>query len=137
MMYHAGEGMAQLPRGLLLISVIVYVGIGGMALVAPAATLAPVGVVADGAAGVVEIRAMYGGLELGMAAFLGWCLAKGKVHTGVVASTLTIGGLGLARALSWVAAGAPEGLHPVLMAVELGGAALGLVVWVRGLADDR
>jgi len=121
---------------LVAVAAAVYGAIGVWTLIDPVGALAGVGVQAQGAIGVVEIRAMYGGLELGMAGFLVWCLARGRVEAGLVAATLTIGGLGLTRAIGWAAAGMPPSLHPMLVVVEVSGAAVGLVVWWRELAGE-
>lgn len=121
-----------MDRVLLGISATVFAGIGAWTLVDPVGPLADVGVAPVDDRGLVELRAMYGGLELGMAAFLAWCAADvARVRVGLVGATLTIGGLGTARLLSWLAL-RPEGwLLPALCAVELGGAALGAVVLAR------
>jgi hypothetical protein len=55
---------------------------------------------------VIDFRATYGGFELGLAAFLAWCLAApdpsttpgaGRLRAGLLASALTIGGFGVTR----------------------------------------
>lgn len=121
-----------MERALLGIAAAVFGGIGVWTLVDPVGPLADVGVAPLDARGLVEIRAMYGGLELGMAAFLTWCAADpARVRVGLAGATLTIGGLGTARTVSWLAL-QPEGwLLPALCAVELGGAVAGAVVLAR------
>jgi len=99
-------------------SALIYGGIGVACLVAPEALLAPVHVRPDDAVGVVELRAMYGGLEVGMAVFLLWCLRTGQTRPGVVAAWASIGALGLVRGVAWVMAGAPPSLHPWLLLAE-------------------
>src|SRR5262245_35155003 len=48
-----------------------------------------------------EIRAMYGGFELGIAAFLIWCaMDPARVRTGLMASGLMFAGVALGRAFS-------------------------------------
>ncbi len=119
-------------RALVLVSAVVYAGIGLAAVADPVGLMAPVGVTVLDDRGVVELRAMYGGLELGMAVFLAACLRdEARARVGLLAATLTLGGLGSARALAWWVA-QPEGvLMPALMVVELGGAALGALVLQR------
>ncbi|MCB9672535.1 MAG: DUF4345 family protein [Alphaproteobacteria bacterium] len=88
--------------------------------------------------GSVEIRAMYGGLELGMGAFLVWCgLDDARARTGLVACLLTLGGLGLARLASWALTAPGPGLHPLLFSVELIGAATaaGVLAWTSRRGD--
>lgn len=116
----------SLIRGLLACSAILYAGIGTWTTVDPIGALADVGVGTLDSRGLVELRAMYGGLQLGMAAFLAWCLATPeRARVGLTAATLTIGGLGLVRTLSWLAIGPEGALLPLLCVVELGCAGLG------------
>jgi len=116
-------------RVLVMLVMAVNLGLGLGCVFAPELLLAPIGVEAVDAAGRVELRAMYGGLQLGVAAFLGWCLVDSdRLRVGLVAGTLEIGGLGIVRAVSWLIF-QPEGvLNPFLVAVELGGCCLGAVV---------
>lgn len=117
-------------RPLVILCVLVYAGIGLWTVIDPLSALAPLGVVALDDRGVVELRAMYGGLELGMAAFLTWTLATDQARAGLMAGTLTIGGLGLVRTAAWLAL-MPEGLLlPGLCLIELSGGLVGaFVLW--------
>jgi hypothetical protein len=66
-------------------------------LVRPSA-LRAVGVVAENADGRAELRAMYGGAELGIAAFLGLCLLRPDfTEPGLWLQLLALGGLALGR----------------------------------------
>ena len=57
-----------------------------------------VGVVAENADGRAELRAMYGGLELGIAAFLGLCLLRPDfTEPGLWLQLVALGGLALGR----------------------------------------
>lgn len=69
-----------------------------------------------------EIRAMYGGLELGIAVFLGWCtLDPARVHPGLMAALCMFVGLALARGLSLVAdPGSRSVMYPVIGAEIVG-----------------
>ena len=120
-----------LQRTLVVAAALLYLGIGIGCSIAPMALLADVGVTSVDDRGIIELRAMYGGVQLGMGAYLLWC-AKNQVTAGLMAATMTIGGLGLMRFLGWLAL-QPEGwLLPALCGVELGGATLGIVALVRG-----
>jgi hypothetical protein len=77
---------------------VAFAGIGLWALAAPSAALDAVGVAARDGGGLVELRAMYGGLQLGAAAFFGWCAAdRARLGVGLVATATMIGGLGGVR----------------------------------------
>ncbi len=124
-----------MERGLVGLSALIFAGIGAWTLVDPLTPLRTVGVVVSDARGVVELSAMYGGLELGMAVFLVWCLrAPARVWSGLMAATLTIGALGGARLGNLLVHRPDEaGLLWGLCAVELTGAALGAVLlWRAG-----
>ena|SRR5688500_11724371 len=66
-------------------------------LVRPGA-LRGVGVVAENADGRAELRAMYGGLELGIAAFLGLCLLRPDfTEPGLWLQLVALGGIAIGR----------------------------------------
>ena len=72
-----------------------------------------------------EIRAMYGGLELGIAAFLGYCaLDPSRVALGLLASALLLGGIGTGRLIGVALARSASSLTRVLVVAEISGAAL-------------
>ncbi len=122
----------MLERLAVIAAVLVYVGVGLWCLVDPVGAMEPVGVTLD-AAGEIEIRAMYGGLHLGMAGFLAWTVWRPDLtRTGLLAATLTLGGLGLARTAALLADGGRLPLHPTLCAVELTGLIIGGVLLIRG-----
>ena len=60
----------------------------------------------------VELQAMYGGLELGLAALIAWCLADRKRHRfGLIVVTCTFGGLGLTRTAATFATSGVRDFH--------------------------
>ena len=115
-------------RLLVWMFVVINLGIGVACLVDPMAVMATVGVTSLNEGGVVELRAMYGGMQFGIGVFLAWCAIRPeRVRIGLTAATLQIGGLGFARLgaclVSW-----PEGwLFPFLCVIEIGAALLGAI----------
>lgn len=100
----------------------------GVSLYAFPDRLDGVGLIADTALGRTEVRAFYGGLELGIAAFLAWCLAvPSRTRVGLVAAALTVGFTGLGR-LSGIALEGFESssLMWTFACIELSAAALSL-----------
>lgn len=90
-----------MPRNLLLVCAALFGFFGLWGLLSPEGMAATIGIKATAADGVNDLRAMYGGLELGLAAVLGWhALTEDRVSDGLVIAALTIGGLGAARGLS-------------------------------------
>ena len=118
----------HLVRGLTALGGLVYVGIGLWCCIDPVGALADVGVAPFDVRGQVELRAMYGGLQLGMAGFLFWCAASAeRARLGLLAATLSIGGLGVGRTVSF-AVYQPDGwLMPLLCVVELSAIVLGSI----------
>lgn len=122
----------KLARVVLILNAVLFAGLGAWCLADPAGTLGPVGVVAQTPHGATELRAMYGGLELGVALFLLLCTRRTAwLGAGLLLCGLALLGLGLTRGLAAVATGTFSGLHPVLVATELGGAALNLWAYRR------
>lgn len=115
------------PQQLLVVLCgLAFTVVGVWTVVDPVGPLADVGLAPIDDRGLVEIRAMYGGLELGFAAFFGWSLSSPeRTHAALMAGTLGIGGLGLFRLLGMLTLGPPSTLMWGLCALELGAAAAG------------
>lgn len=119
----------------LLANAAVFVGVGIWCIADPHGALEPVGVKAS-AKGATELRAMYGGLELGVAGFLIACARRPAWQAaGLLLCGSALLGLGLTRTLSGVATGTFNGLHPLLAASEIGGAAINLLVCRRAMSS--
>ena len=127
-------------RVLLWIFVAINIGLGIACLIDPIAMLAPIGVEAVDNRGVVELRAMYGGLEFGFGLFLAWCaMEKTRARVGLTAATLQIGGLGFARLAAYVVL-MPDGwLTPFLCVAEVAGAVVGAATlwWTRAEVGEH
>lgn len=104
------------PALFLGLTALVFAASGVAALFAPAALLEGVGVVLAPDSVLIELRAMYGGGCLGIAALLAWCLPRARQRTGLTAVALIVGGILAGRllgllwepapsAVAWLAAG--------------------------------
>jgi len=82
-----------------------FIGFGIILLCWPDMALPGVGIQALSAQAQVEVRAMYGGLELGLGVLLLTCFAPEKQRFGLQLSLASYGGLGLARSLSMLVIG--------------------------------
>jgi hypothetical protein len=72
-------------------------------LFSPESMTAPTGFGALSPAATTDVRATYGGFQLGLGAFLLWAAADaGRVRTALVLVALTIGAIGLCRATGLV-----------------------------------
>jgi hypothetical protein len=62
-------------------------------------TINGVGLSVEGATGTIEVRAVYGGLELGLGGFLLWASRHpSRTRTGLVAALFSVAGIGMGRA---------------------------------------
>ena len=115
--------MKILPAVVLALCAFGFLGFGLWLLFEPAA-LEKVGIGATTKVGTVELRAFYGGMEIGLGLFLALCLARPEWRAaGLWLVLLANGGAGLAR----------------LLAIGMGGAALGgylawALFWELGFA---
>ena len=105
---------------LLLIAALAFAGFGVWFLIAPTA-LSGIGVEATSASARTDIRATYGGFELGVAAFLFWCAYRDDWHhVGLIAATLFVAGFGVGRATGILLEGGATAFMWALLAVEVG-----------------
>jgi len=115
--------MKLLPAAVLALCALGFLGFGLWLLFEPAA-MEKIGIQATSKVGTAELRAFYGGMEIGLALFLALCLWKPEWRSaGLWLVLLANGGAGLAR----------------LLAIGLGGAALGgylawALLWELGFA---
>jgi hypothetical protein len=120
----------NLPSVFLLLSALTFAAFGVAFLVAPVAMIGLVELGASSPTARAEVRAMYGGLELGIAAFLFACLARReRVAAGLLCSTIALAGLALARGASIVLDGPVEPIMYWLAAAEVGGVVMSAVGW--------
>lgn len=106
-------------------------GFGVWLTVDPAA-LSAVDVGVGSATARTEIRAFYGGLELGLAAFFALAATRPRwFEAGLTAQLLGLGGAGLMRGLSAVLDGGASAFMGSLVAAELVGGAIGGVALLK------
>jgi hypothetical protein len=118
------------------ITAAVSAGFGIGCLIAPKQMLQKIDVKPTSGTGRTELRAMYGGLQLGLAAFFAYCAANEEMaEAGLLAQTLGLGGLALGR-LAGIAVDRPKAIMYPLFAAEAGTAALGAAA-LKKLCDQR
>src|SRR5207342_3678885 len=102
-----------------------FLAFGVWLILDPAGGLATVGIAALSPAGLIELRALYGGLELGLGAFLLLCaLRPDWRRPGLWAVLLGNGGIGLTRLVSIALSGVFVPFFAYALIWELGFAAL-------------
>lgn len=127
----------RLARGVLVLGAVVFAGIGIGCVLFPAELLGAVDVRLPSAVARTEIRAFYGGLELGVAAFLVICAVRSDwVPLGLTALACLMSGMGGVRLVAALAAAREAWTQLPIALVELAGAAL--AVWsLRRVRDAR
>lgn len=122
--------MEKAARITVLITAAILAAYGVVFLVQPAVLGGLVGLEFASPDAPVEIRAFYGGLELGMAAFLFACARQpGLLPAGLLFCALAFAFAGAARLLGVAQYGVAGPAHLVVGALELGLAAL--AAWLR------
>lgn len=124
----------RFARVVLGLSSLVWSGFGVLLAIWPA-RLGGVGLRVDSALARVEVRGFYGGLELGIAAFLAWC-AVGKsaerVKAGLVLTAAALGCTALGRLAGIALEGGTTTTQMwSFVALELTGTALAVAALVR------
>ncbi len=88
---------AKVQQGLVIVGACVFLGFGGWLFWIPEA-LEGIGIVLGTAEARIDIRATYGGLELGLGTFLLMCVSRPEwIRPGLVASACGVAGLGVGR----------------------------------------
>jgi hypothetical protein len=77
--------------------------------------------------GLTDMRAVYGGMQIGLGAFLLWCRSDpARTLPGLLALGLALGGVALLRIVGLLVDQEPNAVHAANLALEAGTAAL---VW--------
>ncbi len=118
-----------MARVALLLSSLLFAAAGLAFLLAPAGMAAQVDILAGSATALTDIRAIYGGLELGLACYLGLLLRGSKrdpalLELGLRAALCALSGMALARLLGVCVDGPQRAITWLLGAGELMGALL-------------
>jgi len=123
-------------RVVLGLGALLYLSLGVWFLISPEA-LSLVGLSADNPAARTELRATYGGLELGLFVFLAWCAVGGRerVRIGLVGLGLSTLGFAVGRVTGLILDQPSEPIFATLVGVEVVStiAAFG-VAWQLGRA---
>lgn len=122
------EAFARLS---LLLTAVAFGSFGTWLLVYPQA-IGLVGVELPGASGRAEIRAFYGGMELGIAAFFVMAATRRNWFMPALAlQVAALGGMSIGRVLGMAIDGGATAMHISLACIELAGAAVGVAALAR------
>ena len=119
--------MKSADQVLIVIAALIFTGFGVWFLIKPTA-LQGIGIEATSASARTDIRATYGGFELGVAAFLFWCAYREDwQHIGLIAATLFVAGFGVGRGVGILVEGGATAFMWSLLAIEV--AYTGAALW--------
>ena len=114
------DATARFARGVLLAVALAFAGPGLGFLFAPSRFAAAVDVALLGPTGFSDARAVLGGLEVGLAAFLATCATSvAWQHAGLLAASCALGGVIAGRAGSLIHDGMPGAFGWLLFAIEV------------------
>jgi len=121
----------RLARWVVGLSCVVYTVAGVPFLLFPAQMTAFVGVSLSSVTADNDVRAVYGGVAVGLAFFLGMATRRDDwLVPALWVIALTLGGLALGRFISWGVAGIPEPLGLAMHVAEVAGLLLStFVLW--------
>ena len=125
--------MKHFPTLVLALAALAFLGFGLWLLADPGGALGRIGIQAHSITGLVELRAFYGGMEVGLGLFLGACaLRPGWRVAGLWLVLLSSGGAGCARLAGMLQADTGFGGYLAgALAWELGFALLAALALLR------
>ena len=105
-----------MARAFVWIVAAIFVVAGLSYVVSPAWLTQATGISAE-ASGLTDIRANYGGFQLGFGVFLVWC-ARSRVSTGLLLTALVLGAVLLSRVAGLLTDGSVTAFHLSALGVE-------------------
>jgi hypothetical protein len=125
------DAMRTLTRITLWLGGLSFVGFGLAFLVAPQQTLSLIGLQLHGPHAATELRAFYGGLEIGIGLCLIGADLRGWHRQGLLLCLASYGGISLARLVGIALAGGSSGALWIALALEVSLALLAAVALWR------
>lgn len=120
--------IAQTYLALMAVMSVVF---GVIYLFWPSMMTDPMGFGALAPAAVTDVRATYGGFQIGMGVFLLWCLTPTRVRGGLLLTLLTVGAVAACRAIGLVIDGAVTSNLQGVLVFEVVLTVVTLVLWLR------
>lgn len=125
------------PTALLWITSVLFIAFGVGFVVAPKALA---DLTTNGEpnvpSAVTDMRAVYGGVALGLGLFIGYCARRREtVRLGLWASLFVVASIGLARLIGMIVDGSPNAFMVVFFATEIG-SVVALIIGLRQLPSE-
>lgn len=130
--------MSRLVKLFLVLCALAFIYIGLATFHDPLAALAPVEITSNSVSALNELRANYGGLQIGIGLLLLiGALLPSMTRPALLVQALLVGGLAAGRLVSIGLDGLPNGFVLMLLALESTIALLSAVFWVLGKDPAR
>ncbi len=119
-------------RIVLWLDALLFGAFGALYWVIPEQMAVKVGIVVTGRPGIIDLQGLYGGLEVGLAAFLIYCTrSPERVRIGLVAGSFALAAIASSRIVAIMHFGFPDAGVTSLVALDLVGAILNIVFLSR------
>ena len=126
----------QAARVFLWVVAAAFLVFGVAYLFAPASLAGSAGITAD-PGGLTDLRATYGGFQIGFGIFLIWsALAPARMPTALLATALVVGFVGLCRTVGLLVDSAPSSFHWMGLAFEVPITVLACLIFGRTRSAD-
>jgi hypothetical protein len=126
--------MDQLRGGriVLALDALLFAAFGALYCVIPQSMAEKVGLALLNRGAVIDVQGLYGGLELGLGCFLGFCALRiDRTRLGLAAGSFVLCGIALSRLLAVARFGLPDSTVALLIGLDLLGAVLNLFFALR------
>jgi hypothetical protein len=111
---------------------IMSVAFGVLYLVMPSTFTDPMGFGILAPSALTDVRATYGGFQIGMGLFMFWCcLGTGRLYSGMFLALISVAAIALCRAIGLVIDGDPIDVLKVTLAFEATLTVISLVLFLR------
>ena len=126
----------QLAKFSIFITILIYLIIGVWCLVAPIQTSSGVEISLPTTTAIVDFRATYGGLLIGIGVFFIVCLKDTYIRLGLILQALSLGGLAFGRIVGLFLDGMPNPLLIYFLIAEVAAVILAMFA-IRSLRRNR
>lgn len=110
---------------ILSLGALIFGAFGLLYVVMPVQMASSVGIELKTPGAIIDAQGLYGGLEIGLACFLGFCALKlERRRLGLLAGTLALGAIATTRLLAVARVGLPDPTVAALIGLDAFGAAL-------------
>lgn len=122
--------MNRFAQVFLFLCAVVFFAIGLNTFANPLAAMSPLDLAVNSPRALNEIRANYGGLQIGIGLVLLWGVLRSEFRAqALLVQALLMGGLASGRLVHWATDGSPGEFNNLLLAVEVTVTVVSLVVW--------